>query len=211
MTTVIRVGLLHVPVLDLAAGAAVRRVLAEELGAVVFLHESYAASQRHWVEEMLTRWCDEEELDLVLTVGGTLPAPGPSAREIVPEATAAVLDRAMPGMAEAMRQAAQDDEPLAWIDRGVAGIRSRTLIVNLPAGVGAALFLTGIVDLLPPVLAHLRDDVNAPTLGAQTAVEPEPDAAEPSKPPAPAKGLNADDFAAFLRRRRTEADDERDE
>jgi len=208
MTAVIRVGLLHVPGLDFATGEEVRRVLAAELGAVVFLHESYAAGQRNWIEELLTRWCDEEELDLVLTVGGTLPAPGPSSREIVPEATAAVLDRALPGLAEAMRQAGQEDEPLAWIDRGIAGIRSRTLIVNLPAGAAAALFLSGIVDLLPPVLAHLRDDPDAPVLGARRAVDLDVDAPAPPGPPAPAKGLDADEFAAFLRRRRGESDDE---
>ncbi len=205
MTAVTRVGLLHVPALDLAAGEAVRRVLAAELGAVVFLHESYAASQRHWVEDVLTRWCDEEELDLLLTVGGTLPAPGPSAREIVPEATAAVLERAVPGLGEAMRQAAQEDEPLAWIDRGVAGIRGRTLILNLPAGSAAALFLTGVVDLLGPVLAHLRDDPDAPRLGEYIADDPAaPDAPPTAKPP----GLDAGEFAAFLRRRKDAAGQE---
>ena len=209
MTAVTRVGLLHVPTLDLDTGVEVRRVLAAELGMVVFLQESYAASQRHWIEDVLTRWCDEEELDLVLTIGGTLPAPGPSAQEIVPEATAAVIERALPGLAEAMRQAAQDDEPLAWIDRGIAGIRSRSLIVNLPAGGAAPLFLAGIVDLLPPVLAYLRDDPAAPVLGSQedadAAIDTGADAAGPS---APTKGLNADEFAAFLRRRRDESSEE---
>jgi molybdopterin biosynthesis enzyme MoaB len=198
MTPVTRVGLLHVPALDLATGEAVRRVLAAELGTVAFMQENYAAGQRHWIEDVLVRWCDEEELDLLLTIGGTLPAPGPSGREIVPEATAAVLERGLPGLAEAMRQAAQDDEPLAWIDRGVAGIRGRTLILNLPEGRAAAPFLSGVVDLLEPVLAHLRDDPAAPRLGEHTAT----DDAAPEAPPARAKGLDAGEFAAFLQRRK---------
>jgi molybdopterin biosynthesis enzyme MoaB len=212
--TVIRTGLLHIPSLDRAAGAALRRVLHATLPAAVVLQESYAAGQRHWIEETLRRWCDEEELDLVLTVGGTLPAPGPSSREIVPEATLAVLERLLPGLPEAMRAYAQEETPLALLDRGVAGIRGRSVILNLPHGAGAAVrFLEAVVEVLPAILAHLRDDPAAPTLAdalgnaTQTAdidlideAEDAPDTPEKT----PRRGLNAEEFAAYLQRRREE-------
>jgi molybdopterin biosynthesis enzyme MoaB len=201
-------------VLDLETGAAVRRVLSGVPGVVV-VQESYAASNRNWVEETLRRWCDEEELDLVLTIGGTLPAPGPSSREIVPEATLAVLERGLPGLGEAMRGAVRRETPLALLERGVAGIRGRTLIVNLPAGGGAATrFLAAVRDLVPGILAHLRDDPSAPTLQDELPVEPgdtaedEETGVEESRttdaPSGRGKRLDAGEFAAFLRRRKSE-------
>lgn len=211
--TRIRTGILHIPGLDMAAGAALRHLLREALPGAVVLHESYAADQRHWIEETLRRWCDEEELDLVLTVGGTLPAPGPSGREIVPEATAAVLERLLPGLPEAMRAYAQEETPLALIDRGVAGIRGRSAILNLPGGQGAALrFLEAVVETLPAILAHLRDDPAAPRLAdalADTWDDGEDPAGDSSAAPAQkaARGLDANEFAAFLQRRRGERTD----
>lgn len=212
---VARCGLLHIPTLDLDTGAALRRVLRAVPGVVV-LQESYAASDRNWIEETLCRWCDEEELDLVLTVGGTLPAPGPSNREVVPEATLAVLERALPGVSEAMRAAVRVETPLALLDRGVAGIRGRTLILNLPAGSGPSMrFLAAVTGLIPAILAHLRDDPSAPLLGDVLSSEDGPDeeaeagsAADTrramGKPAVRGKGLNAEDFAAFLQRRKSQ-------
>lgn len=200
--TLIRTGILHVPNLDMAAGAALRRLLREALSGAVVLHESYAADQRYWIEETLRRWCDEEELDLVLTVGGTLPAPGPSGREIVPEATTAVVERLLPGLPEAMRAYAQEETPLALTDRGVAGIRGRSAILNLPGGAGASVrFLEAVVEALPAILAHLRDDPAAGTLGDEAGAAE--DMAVPEKKPA--RGLDAGEFAAFLQRRREES------
>ena len=80
----------------------------------------------------LMRWADSGELDVVLTTGGT----GLTARDVTPEATAAVLDRTAPGIAEALRSAAARHFPRAWLSRGVAGTRKRTLIVNLPGSTG---------------------------------------------------------------------------
>ena len=213
----IRTGLLHVPALDMAASEAVRALL-RGLGAAVVMQEKYAASQRHWIEETLRQWCDEEELDLILTIGGTLPAPGPSSAEIVPEATLASVERLLPGLPEAMRAYAQDEVPLAILDRSMAGIRGRTLILNLPAGAApATLFFEAVVEVLPIVLAHLRQEASAPTLadvmGGIEVVEldeveevamlpdkPANPAPPPSQEPSKGKGLNAADFAEFLRR-----------
>ncbi len=76
----------------------------------------------------LSRWADSGEVDVVLTTGGT----GLTARDVTPEATAAVLERPAPGIAEALRAATAPRFPRAWLSRGVAGARGKTLIVNLP-------------------------------------------------------------------------------
>ena len=93
----IRAGLLHVPRQDPTAGETVTKLLIQSLHRVVIQQESYAASDRRWLEDTLCKWCDEDELDLVVTIGGTYPAPGSSTYEIVPEATLAVLERLVPG------------------------------------------------------------------------------------------------------------------
>lgn len=204
----IRTGLLMIPELDETAAHSLRGLLRASCPSAVVIMESAAASRRNWIEAVLVRWCDEEELDLILTVGGTLPAAGPSAREIVPEATAAVVERPLPGVGEAMRAYAQERTLLALLDRGVAGLRGRTLILNLPAGASAALlFLEAVVDLIEPILQHVQDDPDAPTLAAaldeSTGHDTQDDDAE-SAPPSTG-GLNADEFAAFLRRTRGDA------
>ncbi len=69
-----------------------------------------------------------QDADLVLTAGGT----GLGPRDRTPEATRRVIDREVPGLAEAMRAKGAERNPYAWLSRGVAGLRGRTLIVNLP-------------------------------------------------------------------------------
>ncbi len=207
--TIIRTGLLHIPSFDPDTGEAVRRLLHDALPAAVVLQESYAASQRYWIEETLCRWCDEEELDLVLTLGGTLPAPGPSGREVTPEATLAVVERLLPGLPEAMRGVAQEETLLALIDRGVAGIRGRSLILNLPAGAATAVcFLDAVVEVLPAVLAHLRDDPAAPSPADELADQAEDEATAPAALHKPSHGLDPAEFAAFLQRRKEDKDKE---
>jgi molybdopterin adenylyltransferase len=76
----------------------------------------------------LTRWADSGEMDVILTTGGT----GLTVRDVTPEATSATLDRPAPGIAEALRASAAPRFPRAWLSRGVAGTRGKTLIVNLP-------------------------------------------------------------------------------
>jgi len=82
----------------------------------------------------LSRWADSGEVDVILTTGGT----GLTDRDVTPEATAAVLDRAAPGIAEALRATAARGFPRAWLSRGLAGTRGRTLIVNLAGSPNAA-------------------------------------------------------------------------
>ena len=159
--------------------------------------------QRNLIEDVLRRWCDEEELDLVLTIGGTLPAPGPSGREIVPEATLAVGERVVPGLPEAMRAVAHEQTELALIDRSVAVIRGRTLILNLPAGARAATcFLGSVVGVIPALLAHLQEGEPVMSmedeLGEAGGTEVAP--AMDDLPPQGRKRLDPGEFEEFLRR-----------
>jgi molybdenum cofactor synthesis domain-containing protein len=80
------------------------------------------------IAAVLTAWADADLADLVLTTGGT----GLTARDVTPEATRAVLDKEAPGIAEALRMAAYPRFPRAALSRGTAGVRAKTLIVNLP-------------------------------------------------------------------------------
>jgi molybdenum cofactor synthesis domain-containing protein len=94
----------------------------------------------------LRRWADADAADLVLTTGGT----GLTARDTTPEATRSVLEREAPGIPEALRAAVLPRFPRAALSRGTAGVRARTLIVNLPGSPGGVrdglAVLEGFVD-----------------------------------------------------------------
>ena len=80
------------------------------------------------LSSLLSNWADQGSLDIILTAGGT----GISPRDITPEATLMVIDRNAPGIPEAMRAISNEKTPHAMLSRGVAGIRNKTLIINLP-------------------------------------------------------------------------------
>jgi molybdenum cofactor synthesis domain-containing protein len=95
----------------------------------------------------MVRLADEARVDLIVTTGGTGAAP----RDRTPEATLAVIDRAMPGLAELLRWEGYRKTPLAVLSRGVAGLRGSCLIVNLPGNPRA---VAEGMDALGPVLPH---------------------------------------------------------
>jgi molybdopterin adenylyltransferase len=206
MPVAIRTGILYVPRLDEDAGRSVATLLQQLSGSVLILMEQSVASQRNLVEERLRKWCDEDELDLLITVGGTYPAPGPGFAEIVPEATRAVIERLLPGLAETMRSTVVEETLYALLDRSITGIRGRTLIINLPAGeVAATFFLESIVDLIVPVLLHLQESTSAPTMEEDLTSEVAETAAN-DMITVEASALNADEFREFLARGQDEAE-----
>lgn len=95
------------------------------------------------------------DADLVVTTGGT----GLAARDVTPQATAAVLDLEVPGLAEEMRRSGAGSTPNALLSRGVAGVRGRSLVINLPGSpAGATESLNAILAALPHAVAVLRGD-----------------------------------------------------
>lgn len=97
------------------------------------------------IEESLLRLCDV--VDLVLTTGGT----GVGPRDVTPEATSSVVQRTLPGVEEFMRSHGQERTRFAMLGRGVAGVREKTIIVNLPGSVGG---VSDALDILLPWLFH---------------------------------------------------------
>jgi molybdenum cofactor synthesis domain-containing protein len=107
------------------------------------------------IRATLTEWADGGEVDVILTTGGTGFAP----RDVTPEATRKVIQREAPGLAEAMRAESLRKTPHAMLSRAIAGIRGRTLIINLPGNPkGATENLQTIMSVLPHAVQLLTDD-----------------------------------------------------
>ena len=103
----------------------------------------------------LEKWVDAPAPDLILTTGGT----GVSPRDLTPEATGRVIDRELPGFAERMRQESLKKTPHAIISRAIAGIRRRTLIINLPGSPkGAIENLQAVWPAIPHAIAKIQGD-----------------------------------------------------
>ena len=93
------------------------------------------ADEYEEIVTVLTEWADSDTADLILTTGGT----GVSPRDITPEATLKVVERVIPGLGELMRLRSLEKTPMASLSRAVAGIRNRSLIINLPGSPKGAL------------------------------------------------------------------------
>jgi molybdenum cofactor synthesis domain-containing protein len=102
--------------------------------------------ERFQIEEELIYLCDELKVDLILTNGGT----GFSQRDVTPEATRNVIEKYVPGIGEAMRMKSLQITPKAMLSRGIAGIRRKTLIINLPGSPkGAVENLQFVLQAIP--------------------------------------------------------------
>ena len=110
---------------------------------------------RDLIKTTLMEWCDTQNLDLILTTGGT----GLSPRDVTPEATRMVIEKEAPGFSEAIRSFGLQSTPHSMISRGISGVRGRTLIINLPGSPkGASEGLDTILPALPHALSKLRGD-----------------------------------------------------
>ncbi len=106
--------------------------------------------ERPMLEDRLRRWSDDDKLDIIVTTGGT----GLTDRDVTPEATRAVIQREIPGMAEAMRLQSLKSTPMAMISRALVGTRGRTLIINLPGSLKA---VQECLEVVLPVIPHALD------------------------------------------------------
>ena len=129
--------------------------LLTELGAHIIAKE-ILADDLEALSDRLREYADNSEVNLIVTTGGT----GFGPRDNTPEATRRIIEREAPGLAEAMRVETLKHTPMAMISRGVAGIRSSTLIVNLP---GSPKAVRESFAVIKPVLSHAIDLLSGDT------------------------------------------------
>lgn len=121
------------------------------------VHVAILPDEEDLIITELQRLSDSGGVDLIITTGGT----GVGPRDVTPEATRSVIDRDLPGMAEAMRAESLKKTPHAMISRAVAGIRNQTLIVNLPGSPKAAREnLAVILAALPHAIEKIKGDLS---------------------------------------------------
>ena len=128
------------------------RALIEPIGAIVDAYQ-VVTDDIKVISTALRVWADDRHLDLILTTGGT----GLSPTDVTPEATRLVIEREVPGFAEAMRLEGIRHTPRAMLSRAVAGVRGQTLIVNLPGSPkGVQESLGAIIAVLPHAIEILQ-------------------------------------------------------
>lgn len=144
-------------------GQACAALLREWLATPFELDYRVVPDERPLLEAELKRLADEAGCCLVITTGGTGPAP----RDVTPEATSAVCDKQLPGFGEAMRAASLRVVPTAILSRQSAGIRGRTLIVNLP---GRPKAIRENLEAVFPAIPYCVELIGGPRLETNEAV-----------------------------------------
>jgi molybdopterin adenylyltransferase len=140
------------------------KVIREMITSINASADSYEIlpDEKTLIIETLKRLCDSGCVDLVITTGGTGVAP----RDVTPEATREVIDRELPGMAEAMRAESLKKTPHAMISRAVAGIRKQTLIINLP---GSPRAVRENLSVVLPAIVHTVEKIKGDPSDCGTA------------------------------------------
>ena len=137
------------------SGQAIREILSG-MGAAIANYD-VIPDEKEIIAEKLARWADEGSVDIILTTGGT----GLSPRDVTPEATLMVVDRIVPGFAEAMRLESLRKTPMAMLSRAVVGTRGKCLIINLPGSPRAVReCLEAISAALPHAVETLKGEAN---------------------------------------------------
>jgi molybdopterin adenylyltransferase len=139
-------------------------VIREDVTAAGFTVAKYEVipDDKETIARRLAAWADGGTVDVILTSGGT----GLARRDVTPEATLAVVEREVPGIAEAMRIRSLEKTPMAVLSRAVAGLRGECLIINLP---GSPKAVRECLEVVLPALAHavaiIKGEVTEHTIG----------------------------------------------
>jgi molybdopterin adenylyltransferase len=169
MTTACRIGI--VTISDRASqgiyqdlgGPAIRATLEEILSSPWEAVARVIPDEQGLIETTLRELCDQEHCSLVVTTGGT----GPARRDVTPEATAAVCDKLLDGFGELMRAVSLKFVPTAILSRQVAGIRGKSLIVNLPGKPSA---IRDCLLAVFPAIPYCIDLIEGPFLTTHEAL-----------------------------------------
>jgi molybdenum cofactor synthesis domain-containing protein len=127
------------------SGEAIREGVAGIESAVV--KYEIVPDEKDIIADKLADWADSGAVDVILTTGGT----GLSRRDVTPEATLSVIDRSVPGFAEAMRMKSLEKTPMAVLSRAVAGLRGQCLIINMP---GSPKAVRECLEVVLPAVPH---------------------------------------------------------
>jgi len=130
------------------SGQVIRGIFAE-LGSEIVNYE-IVPDERDIICQKLSQWADNGDTDVIVTTGGT----GLGERDVTPEATISVVDRVVPGLAEAMRAGSLSKTPMAMLSRATAGVRGRSLIINLP---GSPKAVRECLEVVLPAIPHAID------------------------------------------------------
>ena len=130
------------------SGQAIRDIFSELDSEIV--NYEIVPDERDVIGRKLAEWADSGETDIIITTGGT----GLGERDITPEATMSVVERVVPGIAEAMRAGSMSKTPMTMLSRATAGVRGRSLIINLP---GSPKAVRECLEVVLPAIPHAID------------------------------------------------------